>query len=84
MSSFSPVLPSNALKFFQVVGNLKGLKRTGWVNHEIPLPESVADHMYRMSMLTFMITESGVNKDRLMKICMVHDLAESIVGDVST
>lgn len=34
-------------------------------------------------MLCFMITDSRVNKDRLMKICMVHDLAESIVGDIT-
>lgn len=49
----------------------------------IPLPESVADHMYRMSMLAFAIRDSTVNKDKLMKICMVHDLAESIVGDIT-
>jgi len=24
---------SNALSFFRVLGKLKGLKRTGWVNH---------------------------------------------------
>jgi hypothetical protein len=29
----------NALRFFSVVGKLKTLKRTGWVNNEIPLPE---------------------------------------------
>lgn len=50
---------------------------------EIPLPESVADHMYRMSMLSMLITDTAVNKDHLMKICMVHDLAESIVGDIT-
>jgi len=74
---------SNALSFFRVLGKLKELKRTGWVNHGIPLPESVADHMYRMSMITFVIQEKSVNKDKLMKICMVHDLAESIVGDIT-
>ena len=50
---------------------------------EIPLPESVADHMYRMSMLSMLITDATVNKDHLMKICMVHDLAEAIVGDIT-
>jgi putative hydrolase of HD superfamily len=24
-----------------------------------------------------------VNKDELMKICLVHDLAESVVGDIT-
>ena len=50
---------------------------------EIPLPESVADHMYRMSMLSMLMTDKAVNKDHLMKMCMVHDLAESIVGDIT-
>lgn len=43
---------------------------------DVDLPESVSDHMYRMSMMTFMITDPHVNKDKLMKICMVHDLGE--------
>jgi putative hydrolases of HD superfamily len=34
-------------------------------------------------MLSFMIKDSTVNKDRLMKVCLVHDLAESIVGDIT-
>lgn len=47
------------------------------------MPESVADHMYRMSMLSFMVTDASINKDKLIKICLVHDLAESIVGDIT-
>ena len=54
-----------------------------YVSLEISLPESVADHMYRMSLLPFLITDPTVNKDRLHKICLVHDLAESIVGDIT-
>jgi len=34
-------------------------------------------------MITFVIQEKSVNKDKLLKICMVHDLAESIVGDIT-
>jgi putative hydrolase of HD superfamily len=36
-----------------------------------------------MSMLSFAITDPAVNKDKLIKICLVHDLAESIVGDIT-
>jgi putative hydrolase of HD superfamily len=82
MSSFT-ISPGNALKFFNTLGNLKTLKRTGWVNHGLSLPESVADHMYRMSMLSFMITDATVNKDKLIKICLVHDLAEALAGDIT-
>ena len=77
------VSPSRALDFFAIVGKLKTLKRTGWVQNEIPLPESVADHMYRMSMLSFLITDAQVNRDELIKICLMHDLAEAKVGDIT-
>ena len=40
--------------------------RTGWMNHEVKQPESVADHMYRMSMMALMLDseESKVDKNR--------------------
>jgi putative hydrolases of HD superfamily len=79
----TPVEAGAALKFFNTVGKLKTLKRTGWVNNAVFEPESVADHMYRMSMLGFLITDPAVNKDRLIKVCLIHDLAESIVGDIT-
>jgi putative hydrolases of HD superfamily len=75
--------PAKSFAFFSTVGKLKTLKRTGWVDNEVSLPESVADHMYRMSMLCFMLTDTSIDKDRLIKICMVHDLAEAIVGDIT-
>ena len=82
-SNMSTVNPINFLTFMRTVGQLKGLKRTGWVNNDVHLPESVADHMYRMSMMSFMISDPSINKERLMKICLIHDLAESIVGDIT-
>ena len=36
-----------------------------------------------MTMLAFLITDPNVNKDKLMRICLVHDLAESIAGDIT-
>lgn len=34
-------------------------------------------------MLSFLVTDPTVQKEKLMKICMVHDLAEAIVGDIT-
>jgi len=79
----SPLEAQRALNFFGIVGKLKTLKRTGWVDNEVSLPESVADHMYRMSMLNFALTDPSLNKDRLIKICLCHDLAEAIAGDIT-
>ena len=46
-SCVGPISPSNAISFMRIVGQLKTLKRTGWVDNKVNLPESVADHMYR-------------------------------------
>lgn len=40
--------------------------------------------MYRMSMLSFLIPEaSKLDRVRCMKIALIHDLAEAIVGDIT-
>ncbi|GJJ69316.1 putative hydrolases of HD superfamily [Entomortierella parvispora] len=73
------------LQFLHIVEKLKRTKRTGWVNNNIKPAESIADHMYRMGIMALLIDEktAGVNKDRCIKMAIVHDLAESLVGDIT-
>ncbi|KAF8935053.1 HD domain-containing protein 2 [Dissophora ornata] len=73
------------LQFLHIVEKLKRTKRTGWVNNGIKPAESIADHMYRMSIMALLIDEktAGVDKDRCIKMAIVHDLAESLVGDIT-
>uniref|UniRef100_A0A5S6Q6T4 5'-deoxynucleotidase HDDC2 n=1 Tax=Trichuris muris TaxID=70415 RepID=A0A5S6Q6T4_TRIMR len=75
----------NVLTFCSLLARLKHLPRTGWVNNGVKNPESVAGHMYRMAMLVFCVDarQEGVNFDRCIKMALVHDLAESIVGDIT-
>ncbi|KAJ8020874.1 HD domain-containing protein 2 [Holothuria leucospilota] len=59
-------------------------KRTGWVERGVKDPESVADHMYRMAVMTMLIGNKGdLDKERCMKLALVHDMAEAVVGDIS-
>ncbi|XP_065719670.1 5'-deoxynucleotidase HDDC2 isoform X2 [Drosophila suzukii] len=63
---------------------LKHTKRTGWVLRDVNDCESISGHMYRMSMLTFLLDGSeGLNQIRCMELALVHDLAESLVGDIT-
>ncbi|KAG0322270.1 HD domain-containing protein 2 [Linnemannia gamsii] len=73
------------LQFLHIVEKLKRTKRTGWINHGVKPAESIADHMYRMGIMAMLIDEktAGVNKDRCIKMAIVHDLAESLVGDIT-
>ncbi|XP_046343597.1 5'-deoxynucleotidase HDDC2-like isoform X3 [Haliotis rufescens] len=75
------------LEFMSLVGHLKHVRRTGWVQKKVGVgggPESVADHMYRMAVLSFLVDPgAGLDKHRCMKIALVHDMAECIVGDIT-
>jgi putative hydrolases of HD superfamily len=66
-STSAPIAPTNALQFMRVIGQLKTLKRTGWVNNDVMLPESVADHMYRMAVIAMLLTDDRLDKNRLVK-----------------
>ncbi|KAL8241925.1 hypothetical protein R6Q59_012227 [Mikania micrantha] len=47
-------------------------------------PESIADHMYRMALMALIAGDlPGINKERCIKIAIVHDIVEAIVGDIT-
>jgi putative hydrolases of HD superfamily len=73
---------ASLLDFMLLVGRLKTTKRTGWVLRNVALPESIADHMYRMSLLALVISDAG-ERDHAVKLALAHDLAEAIVGDLT-
>ncbi|XP_069704198.1 5'-deoxynucleotidase HDDC2 [Periplaneta americana] len=75
---------ANLIEFLQLVGRLKKIKRTGWVLRHVEGPECIAGHMYRMGILTFLLDDKdNLDKTRCLKIALVHDLAECIVGDIT-
>ncbi|XP_014216991.1 HD domain-containing protein 2 [Copidosoma floridanum] len=72
------------IEFMQYIGRLKHIKRTGWVRKNIPDPETISGHMYRMAMLSFLVDpKKNLNKSKLIEMALVHDLAECIVGDIT-
>ncbi|EPS59811.1 hypothetical protein M569_14994, partial [Genlisea aurea] len=75
---------SGAIDFLTLCHSLKTTKRKGWVNHGIEGSESIADHMYRMALMALIADDlPGVNRERCIKIAIVHDIAEAIVGDIT-
>ncbi|CCF55878.1 hypothetical protein KAFR_0A04430 [Kazachstania africana CBS 2517] len=81
--SLSKLSPNYVLAFFNLVQSLKLQKRTGWLNNNISNPESISDHMYRMGIMSAILKTPNVNTDKCVKISLVHDIAESIVGDIT-
>nr|XP_006626512.1 PREDICTED: HD domain-containing protein 2 [Lepisosteus oculatus] len=73
----------NLLQFMKLIGQLKRTPRTGWVYRNVLNPESVSDHMYRMSLMALTIGDCNINRGRCMQLALVHDMAECIVGDIA-
>lgn len=71
------------LAFFQIVRLLKTQPRTGWVDHGIPNPETISDHMYRMSIMAMCIPNEKIDISKCVKVALVHDIAETLVGDIT-
>ena len=76
------------LDFIEEIGVLKNLPRTGWRFRGIKDAESVADHCYRVSLLSMILadvlTEQGVLLDveKVMRIALLHEIAEARIGDL--
>ncbi|XP_006646965.2 5'-deoxynucleotidase HDDC2 [Oryza brachyantha] len=80
----APASASSAIDFLTLCYRLKTTKRAGWVRRGVQGPESVADHMYRMGVMALVAADlPGVNRDRCVKMAIVHDIAEAIVGDIT-
>jgi putative hydrolase of HD superfamily len=74
------------LRFFRTAGKLKETARAGWALRGIGRPESVADHTFRVCLLALVLSRDAdppLDRERCLAIALVHDLAESLVGDIT-
>ena len=71
------------LDFFKTAVNLKNISRQGWINKlSLKHPESVADHSYSMAIMGMIISDlENYNSEKILKMILLHDLAESKIGD---
>jgi putative hydrolases of HD superfamily len=71
------------LDFFKTAVNLKNISRQGWVDKlSLKHPESVADHSYSMAIMGMAISDlENYNSEKISKMILLHDLAESKIGD---
>ncbi|MEK6929931.1 MAG: HD domain-containing protein [Thermoproteota archaeon] len=72
------------LDFFYTSVNLKKIPRQGWIDKlSIINPESVADHTFSMAMMGMIFSDlENYNTEKILKIILLHDLAESTTGDI--
>ncbi len=72
------------LDFFIKIGQLKKIKRTGWVLRGVKDPESIGDHTFRMSLMAwFFAKDKKLDITRVMKMSLIHDICEVYAGDMT-
>jgi len=62
---------------------LKDVLRQGWVNAGVESPESVAAHSWGMAVLALKLCPDDLDLEHVLKLCLVHDLPEVVVGDLT-
>jgi len=67
----------------ELCGILKRMPRTGWVRSKVNDPESVADHSMRTSYLGMLLCPKHLDKNKVIQMALIHDVAESIVTDIT-
>lgn len=69
--------------FFYLVSELKRVPRKGWISKVgIEHPESVADHSYGTAIMAMVFSDlQKLDTGKILKMALLHDLAESITGD---
>lgn len=73
------------LNFFYTSSNLKKIPRQGWIDKlSTNNPESVADHTFSMAILGMILSDlEKYDTEKILKMILLHDLAESITGDIA-
>ena len=74
----------NLKKIFLHIEDLKTVKRKGWIiRSKVKEVESVADHSYAATSIAMIISDlAGTNTEKVMKMMLIHDLPEGIIGDL--
>ena len=73
------------LDFFNTAINLKKIPRQGWIDKlSIDKSESVADHTFSMAIIGMIFSDlENHNTEKILKMILLHDLVESITGDMT-
>ncbi len=76
------------LRFMHDGIRLKLVPRSGWWYYGIKNPESVADHVYSMSLMAMVIAEylkrmgEDIDTGKVVKMALIHELGETRIGDI--
>lgn len=72
------------IEFLRVMERLKDAPRHCWTTGG--KRESVAEHSWRVALMAMLVADEfpDLDIDRVIKMCLVHDIGEAITGDIPT
>jgi putative hydrolase of HD superfamily len=79
---------SAILGLIQELQKLKLTPRSGWQIRGITHAESVADHTYRMSVLSMVLADAlradglEIDTERVIRMALIHEFGEAYIGDI--
>ena len=74
---------AGAAAYLFEIGSLKNLPRAGWLRL-MRFPESVAEHSFRVGIVGMVLAAiEGADVGRTSALCLLHDSAETRIGDVT-
>jgi putative hydrolase of HD superfamily len=69
--------------YLHEMGQLKHLRRAGWLFAGVHDPETVAEHSFRTAIIGIALaTLEGADAARTAALCVLHDSPESRIGDI--
>jgi putative hydrolase of HD superfamily len=79
----------NAVEFMELISSLKELQRTGWKQHRVTgIIDTTASHSFGVAFLSWLFAnesakENPVDLKKVLEMALVHDLVESVIGDLT-
>lgn len=64
-----------------ILGNIKDLRRRGWIKRRVAEPESDADHMYSVALQALLLAPPHLNRLHCLELALIHDLPEIYASD---
>lgn len=74
------------IEFLIASGKLKKMPRTGWVWRGVKNPETIAEHTFRVAIMSWVLAKEGgekLNLVKIIKMALAHDLCEVYAGDIT-
>lgn len=77
-----------AIELVQFFDRLAALPRTGWLLRGVVDPESVAEHSFGVCVVATLLVDDlrargmAVDGERVLRMALVHDVAEAFTGDI--